>query len=384
MVDFKYHVVSIVAVFLALAIGIVLGTNVLSGDVLKNLKAQTSQLRKEAQDLRAQNQQQQAQIGADQAFLGALGPTAVGGRLAGQRVVLVALPDAQKSARDQVAKTLTSAGAVVTGEVDLTSSYVDPQQAPALDQLVKSLAQPAIDLGSDGDVGSRAGAVLAAALVAPAGGVSPAGGLGDRAGLGVGSPAAALSAVPTPQAKPTPTTSPSATGKAHPKASTSATPAANATASPSTTPSGTPGPQIDPASTAVLAGLAKGGFVKLDQSPSAYATLAVVIAPPPPAKTSSGQGAADKALLALVSALQDSGAEAVLTGPTGSAEPGGLVAELRGDNSMAKAISSVDDVDTVGGRIAVVFALAAQVHGQVGQYGTGTGAQAPLPTPSPS
>ena len=68
MVDFKYHVVSIVAVFLALAVGIVLGTNVLSGDVLKNLKTQTSQLRKEAQDLRAQNDGQQAQINADQAF----------------------------------------------------------------------------------------------------------------------------------------------------------------------------------------------------------------------------------------------------------------------------------------------------------------------------
>ena len=54
MVDFKYHVVSIVAVFLALAVGIVLGTNVLSGDVLKNLQTQTGQLRKEAQDLRAQ------------------------------------------------------------------------------------------------------------------------------------------------------------------------------------------------------------------------------------------------------------------------------------------------------------------------------------------
>jgi hypothetical protein len=37
VIAFKYHVVSIVAVFLALAVGIVLGTNVLAGDVLSNL-----------------------------------------------------------------------------------------------------------------------------------------------------------------------------------------------------------------------------------------------------------------------------------------------------------------------------------------------------------
>src|SRR6185437_8547122 len=107
MIDFKYHVVSIVAVFLALAIGIVLGTNVLSGDVLKNLKTQTNQLRHDAQGLRGQIQQEQAQLATDSAFAQAVEPLAVSGRLNGARVLVVTLPGAPKSNRDSTVKTLT-------------------------------------------------------------------------------------------------------------------------------------------------------------------------------------------------------------------------------------------------------------------------------------
>src|SRR5665213_3593169 len=167
VVDFKYHVVSIVAVFLALAVGIVLGTNVLSGDVLKNLKTETSQLRKEAQDLRAQTAQQAAQLNADQAFAQALEPIAVTSRLATQRVVVIMLPGAPKSVRDQSVNTLADAGATVTGEIEISGSFVDATQAQTLDELVKSLVRPGVDLSPAPDVASRAAAVLAAALIAP-------------------------------------------------------------------------------------------------------------------------------------------------------------------------------------------------------------------------
>ena len=44
MIDFRYHVVSLVAVFLALALGVLLGTTQLSGVVSDDLRGQVRQL----------------------------------------------------------------------------------------------------------------------------------------------------------------------------------------------------------------------------------------------------------------------------------------------------------------------------------------------------
>ena len=41
MVDFRYHLVSIIAVFLALAVGIVVGTAALNGPVLDSLRGKS-------------------------------------------------------------------------------------------------------------------------------------------------------------------------------------------------------------------------------------------------------------------------------------------------------------------------------------------------------
>ena len=42
MIDFRYHLVSLIAVFLALAIGIVIGTTPLNGPVLDDLHGQVT------------------------------------------------------------------------------------------------------------------------------------------------------------------------------------------------------------------------------------------------------------------------------------------------------------------------------------------------------
>ncbi len=54
MIDFRYHLVSIVAVFLALAIGIVLGTTALNGPITSRLRSLETSLRSEADSLRTQ------------------------------------------------------------------------------------------------------------------------------------------------------------------------------------------------------------------------------------------------------------------------------------------------------------------------------------------
>ena len=128
--------------------------------------------------------------------------------------------------------------------------------------------------------------------------------------------------------------------------------------------------------------MATAGFIKVNRQPDNYADLVVVVCAAAPTKTPSpspspGEGAAK---LDLVAALQRAGSQTIAVGPAGSAEAGALVAKVRANSSLQKVISSIDDVDTASGRIAMVYALRAQAGGTVGQYGTGTGAAGPLPT----
>jgi Copper transport outer membrane protein, MctB len=386
VIDFKYHVVSIVAVFLALAVGIVLGTNVLSGDVLKNLKSQTNDLRKQAQDLRTQNQQQQDQITNDQNFLQGIEPLAVEGRLSGQRIAVISVPDAPKEVRDNAVKTLTDAGAVVTAQVEIDPSYVDPTQATTLDELLKTLGAPEFDPTPAGDVSARAAASVASALVAT-----------DSTGAGFGSGAA--SAPPASSTQPASSTPSGATksssASAHPtKSADSSAPADSSASADSSAPTGASFPPagatgvdvdaLDATSAEALAGLAKAGFIKIDQQPEVYADLAVVVGAAADSKTPTPTPSSGTSFLDLIAALQHAGAQAVVIGPSGSADPGGLVAQVRADNSLSKAVSSIDDADSQAGLIAMVLALSAQESGSIGQYGTGQGAGALVPTVSPT
>ncbi|HEX7106583.1 MAG TPA: copper transporter [Acidothermaceae bacterium] len=370
MIDFKYHVVSIVAVFLALAVGIVLGTNVLSGDVLSNLKTQTSDLRKEAQALRDQNQQQQNRLSDDENFAQALEPAVVAGRLTGHHVVVVTVPNAPKSVRDAAVKTLTEAGATVTAQVDVTGSYADPAQADTLDELLKTVATPQFAPIPPDDVPAQAAAILAAALV------------GSAAAQHVETPPS--TAMPTSSSASPDQTGPAKAGSTKTTAPPSAKPTPGATvttaASERTAPSTSADPRyLDASSVEVLAGLAKAGFVKLDQQPALFADMAVVVTAAAPTKTATPTPTPDVALLDLIAALQRAGSQTVVVGPVGSADDGGVLAQLRGNDSLAKVVSSVDNADSASGRIAMVFALAGG-DAVTGQYGTGQGAQAGLPT----
>lgn len=140
---------------------------------------------------------------------------------------------------------------------------------------------------------------------------------------------------------------------------------------------------MDPASVETLAGLAKGGFLKLDQQPTRYGDMVVVVGAPP-AKDATPPASQQTALLDLVAALQATGSQTVVIGPAGSADAGGLVAQVRGDGKLVKLVSAVDNADTPSGLVSMVFALSAQSAGAVGQYGTGQGAHGQLATALPS
>jgi hypothetical protein len=164
VVDFRYHIVSIVAVFLALAIGIVLGTYTINGQVLTNIKHQVKSLRHDNDGLHNRIRGLEQQQGQDHAFIAAVDPLIVEQRLAKQRVVVVLAPGASGGLAKDVSNMLASAGATVTATVKVANAWTDPDQLALLDDLASRLVEPGITL-PDGSAYERLGLVLAAALL---------------------------------------------------------------------------------------------------------------------------------------------------------------------------------------------------------------------------
>jgi hypothetical protein len=165
VIDFRYHLVSIVSIFLALAVGILLGAGPLQEDLGKTLTNQVSTLRKEKDVLRTQLQQAEARFDASDKFVTAVTPALTESRLGGRSAVIVTLPGTDASLVSGVSKALTSSGATVSGTVEIQNAWTDPAKRSFRDQLVGSLA-PLVGLEeASGNLDSRMGALLARALV---------------------------------------------------------------------------------------------------------------------------------------------------------------------------------------------------------------------------
>ncbi len=125
MINFRYHVVSLTAVFLALAIGLVVGTAALNGPVADNLNDTVNGLGNQNKLLRDQVSQMEEDVSRQEDFAAEAAPFLLGGRLADRRVAVVSLPSASRYV-DGVVEMLTKAGAKVTGRVDITDRFTNP------------------------------------------------------------------------------------------------------------------------------------------------------------------------------------------------------------------------------------------------------------------
>jgi hypothetical protein len=117
VISLRYHIVSLVAVFLALALGIVVGSTVLKEGTVSVLRATSERVRQESEQNRAANltlEQEQARL---REFAAAALPDLVRDRLKDQPVVLLDTDRADGGARDQVSQVLQAAGAEVDGRV---------------------------------------------------------------------------------------------------------------------------------------------------------------------------------------------------------------------------------------------------------------------------
>ena len=145
MISLRYHIVSLVAVFLALALGIVVGSTVLQEGTVSVLRATSERVRKESDENSRRNVELTRQIGDLQRFGAAVLPELVQNRLKGRPVVLVDTDKADSGTRDGVRKVLEDAGAQVDGQI----TFIDDRLALAADADRTAVARLlAVDAGA--------------------------------------------------------------------------------------------------------------------------------------------------------------------------------------------------------------------------------------------
>ena len=128
MINFRYHIVSLMAVFIALSVGIAVGVS-LSPSVDQGLLQQAAQDRKQVTDLRAELNRRKALDDYRNAYDEQVGAAVTAGVLNGQRVAMVAMPDAPTDVLRTISNAVVGAGGTVVRDVKVNAEAFDPARA---------------------------------------------------------------------------------------------------------------------------------------------------------------------------------------------------------------------------------------------------------------
>lgn len=339
MINLRYHIVSITAVFLALAIGIAIGTTVINKATVSTLKSRLDGLATRIDDTDAKNDQLQHDLDRLESTLGKLGEQGsaqlLGGHLEGVPVMLVVTRGVDDDSLEGTRQALVDAGAAYGGTLWLTDRLV-------LDDS-NEIEDLATVLGLTSSDADRLRRSLASRLAN-----------------------ALLSA--------------SLDGEAAPDTTT-----------PSDGEPTTPPETVVGEEPAILRDLRGAGFVDFDSAPDAPDNR-VVLAPGVRFVAVSGPGAGvpdDSLLLPMLVDMAAAGPAPVVAAQAGVDVDGQtadetrtvFVGPIRADDALKDRISTVDDLESFAGWAGVVLALQDLASGQFGHYGVGDGADRLLPAP---
>lgn len=306
MITLRHHIISLAAVFLALAIGVVLGSGVLNDTMRSGVSEGKAALQKQAGSLTDEKDTLAGRLEAADQFDAQISGRVVRDALAGKSVVVFRTPDASDGDVGALVGLVGQAGGTVTGTVGLTDAFVDAADAEKLRSVVNSPIVPA-------------GTQLNTALL------DQSSQAGDLVGLAV-------------------------LINRDPKIA----------------------PVDDPARDTVLGALRDTGFITYDRVTAADTALVIT-----------GGALADDAgnrgltVARFAAGLAPHGSGIVLAGRDGSAGGVSAVAVTRNDAAIAGAVTTVDDIGTVSGRITTILALQALIAGSApAKYGVGEGAAA--------
>lgn len=162
MISLRSHAISLAAVFLALAVGVVLGSGLLSDTLLSGLREEKRDLQGQINALTDDKNALNERLGAANDFDTQVAPRIVRDALAEKTVVVFHTPDANEHDLDALNRVIEQAGGTVTGGIELTQEFVDAHSAEKLKTVVNSSILPAGTQLSTTlvDQGSQAGDLL--------------------------------------------------------------------------------------------------------------------------------------------------------------------------------------------------------------------------------
>jgi hypothetical protein len=167
VISLRQHAISLAAVFLALTVGVVLGSGVLSNTMISGLRDETRNLQSQVDGLNGEKKILNAKLGSANTFDAQMAGRMVHDALDGKSLVIFRAPDAKDDDVDAVSKIVGQAGGAVSGTVTLTQEFVDANSAEKLHSVVNSSVLPAgAQLSTQlVDQGSQAGDLLGIALL---------------------------------------------------------------------------------------------------------------------------------------------------------------------------------------------------------------------------
>lgn len=160
MINFRYHVVSLVAVFLAMAIGVVAGTTVIDKNVVDSLESQRERLSTRQTELRAENDGLRRELDLFDRFGTELEPRLVANALKGRTVFLVVEPEVHADVLQQIEAVVVAAGGETAGRLGLTSRWALADQT-SRERLALALGVNA----DDADLSGTAAPIIAQRLL---------------------------------------------------------------------------------------------------------------------------------------------------------------------------------------------------------------------------
>lgn len=165
MISFRYHIVSIIAVFLALALGIVVGTTALNGPITTDLRHQVNDAKKQRDDLAQQVKQLQGQVSDAGQFASTYGTQLVAGTLTGKNVLEILLPGAPSAMQDGLERQIAAAGGKISGRVTVTSGYLDPSRGTGIISMATTVHPTGWTAPVTSDAGKLGGSLLSYVLL---------------------------------------------------------------------------------------------------------------------------------------------------------------------------------------------------------------------------
>jgi hypothetical protein len=315
VIDFRYHLISLVAVFLALGLGILVGTSVLNDQLVNQLRNNVQSAHNKNTTYEGTINELDGRLEAATAFANEAAPWLTRGALNGRNVVVIDIEGTDGNMVGDIEDSIRSAGGAVASTVTLTAKFALSDQT-SRDQLALSIDSPA---SAAHDLRADAGSLLARRVADAAAQASG----NDRLqilaqqrlnGLVKSLVDTDFLAVRVDQGRP-----------------------------------------IVPSNTMVLFLAGSSGKRPFDPSDL---TLSFV------------QGVADHATPVLAAESQVS--------------DWGIVTLIRDTPQAAASVATVDQADTIEGRVAVVLGLERAFEGTVGHYGVGSGATEVIPNPSGS